>query len=306
MHIGLYNLEPHIVNSAMMQVSQYHKDLGDTIEQYNHLTPNAYDKVYAFSIFDFTDKSMVRKNMLCGGSGFDLKTKLPIEIEKCNYDWSLYPNCDFSIIWFSRGCIYPQSKHPFCCVPTKEGCIKSVDPKNLNPNGIYIKVMDNNFFANPNWRSAIKQLQEWNQPCDFQGVDARILNKEQCDALLSLKHYKQIHIAWDDPKENLLPKLKEIIKYIKPWRLMCYVLIGYWSTEKEDLYRIDELEKLGIDQFVMPFNKQDPKQRNFARYVNHKAIRNTVSWRDYKKSIRKVATPIPPNTEILGILGGIL
>ena len=31
MRIGLYNLEPHINNSAMMQVSQYYKDNGHDI-----------------------------------------------------------------------------------------------------------------------------------------------------------------------------------------------------------------------------------------------------------------------------------
>lgn len=33
-NIGLYNLEPHIVNTAMMQVSQYHKNRGDNIYIY--------------------------------------------------------------------------------------------------------------------------------------------------------------------------------------------------------------------------------------------------------------------------------
>lgn len=80
------------------------------------------------------------------------------------------------------------------------------------------------------------------------------------------------------------------------------------ERENRTIYRIsiEELEKLSIDQFIMPFDKHDPKQLNFARYVNHKAIRNTVSWRDYKKSIRKVATPIPPTAKAVGIFGGIL
>lgn len=34
MKIGLYNLEPKIVNTAMMQVSAYHKNLGDDIYIY--------------------------------------------------------------------------------------------------------------------------------------------------------------------------------------------------------------------------------------------------------------------------------
>ena len=32
--IGLYNLEPNIVNTAMMQVSSYHKSIGDEVYIY--------------------------------------------------------------------------------------------------------------------------------------------------------------------------------------------------------------------------------------------------------------------------------
>ena len=35
MKVGLYNLEPRIVNSAMMQVSTYHKERGDEVKRYN-------------------------------------------------------------------------------------------------------------------------------------------------------------------------------------------------------------------------------------------------------------------------------
>lgn len=101
--IGLYNLEPHIVNSAMMQVSQYHKDHGDEVCIYSPLYHDSYDKVYAFSLFNFTPKDYIRKDMIIGGTGFDITSRLPKEIEDCSYDWSLYPNCDFSMIWFSRG-----------------------------------------------------------------------------------------------------------------------------------------------------------------------------------------------------------
>ena len=113
MRIGLYNLEPKVVNTAMMQVSTYHKNKGDQVENYNHLTPNKYKKVYAFSIFNYTPKYYIRKEMVCGGTGFDIFSKLPEEIDKCEYDWSLYSKCDYSIVWFSRGCIRIC---PFCLV----------------------------------------------------------------------------------------------------------------------------------------------------------------------------------------------
>jgi len=108
------------------------------------------------------------------------------------------------------GCIRQcgRKEDPYCIVQNKEGYIHPVQFKNLNPNGKYIKIMDNNFFANKKWRESIRQLQEWNQPCDFQGVDARLLNEEQIGALLSLKHEKSIKIAWDDPKEDMVKHLK--------------------------------------------------------------------------------------------------
>ena len=86
MRIGLYNLEPHIVNTAMMQVSNYYKNRGDTVEMYSPLFHDSYDKIYAFSLFDFTDKKYVRKDMITGGTGFDITSKLPSEIEACDYD----------------------------------------------------------------------------------------------------------------------------------------------------------------------------------------------------------------------------
>lgn len=281
MKVGLYNLEPKIVNTAIMQVSQYHKQKGDEVEIYNPLFKSTYDKIYAFSIFDYTDKGYVTHEMVKGGTGFDIELKLDKEIENCDYDWSLYPKCDYSIVWFSRGCIRDC---PFCVVRKKEGLIKSVKPKSLNPNGKYIKVTDNNFFANPKWREAIKQLIKWNQPVEFQcGIDIRLFNKEQGESLQSLKINNMLHTAWDNPKEDLIDKFKLLCKYIKPAIIMPFVLIGYWSSLEEDLFRVEELKKLGVKPFVMPYNKKDRYQKDFARWVNHKAIFMSVKWEDYKK-----------------------
>ena len=284
MKVGLYNLEKDkIVNTAMMQVSTYYKQQGATVEEYSPLFHNSYDKVYAFSLFDFTDKGYVRDDMIVGGTGFDINSKLPPEIEDCDYDWSLYPDCDFSIIWFSRGCI---RNCPFCIVRQKEGFIRPVKPKNLNPNGKWIQVQDNNFFANPQWREAVNQLLEWGQPVDLQGIDVRLFNDEQGEALQSLTHYKDIKIAWDNPRENLDEKIGHLLEYIKRKRVMCYVLIGYWSSPEEDLKRIMHLhEYFGCKPFVMPYNKFDKYQKTIARWCNNKIIFNSCTWEEYLSEI---------------------
>jgi len=279
MKIGLIDIEPKIFNTAYMQISQYHKSRGDIVEWWSPLSDRQFDRVYCSSIFDFTDKSEVPKRAICGGTGFDVTSRLSQAIEGCQLDYSIYPKCYCSFLWFSRGC---NRNCPFCCVRQKEGNIKRVKPKQLNPKGKYIIVQDNNFFANPDWEKAIRQLQKLSQPVAFQGVDARDMSIYRCEQLLTLKHCKQIKIAWDNPKEDLEPKLREIIKIIKPYRLMCYVLIGYWSTKAEDLYRVETLRKLKIDPFAIPYNKKNPYQKRFARWVNHKAIFKTVKWEDYK------------------------
>lgn len=282
MRIGLYNLEPQYVNTAMMQVSMYHRLNNDLPEPYDHFIHDQYGKIYAFSIFDFTPKHYVTKDMICGGTGFNVLSRLPPDIEACDYDYEIFPECDHSIVWFSRGC---SRNCGFCVVPRKEGRIHPVQPKPLNENGKWIKVMDNNFFGNPEWRAAVKQLQEWGQPVDFQGVDARILDKEMCEALNTLKHRHQIHIAWDDPRDDLASKLSNVTQWIKPYKLMCYVLVGYNSTPEQDLERVEALRKLKIDPFVMVYNRSKESSdfcKRFARWVNHKAIFKSIPWSEYK------------------------
>lgn len=286
MIIGLYNLEPRIENTAMMQVSQFHKQLGDQVEKYIHFLPERYKngKVYAFSIFKETPKHMVRDFMIRGGTGFNVRSRLPPEIEESALDYSIFPRSKASYIWFSRGCI---RKCPFCIVHEKEGDIRPVEPRNLNPNGNHIQVMDNNFFASPKWREAIERLVEWNQPVIFSsGIDIRIFNEEQGEALKRLRIPKDkfIHIAWDNPRDNPVDKIELLKKYIHHRKIMCYVLIGYWSTPEEDMMRVMKLKELGVDPFVMKYDVNDRYQKAFARWVNFKAIFKTIPWEKYHQN----------------------
>ena len=279
MKIGLLNLEPQINNTALMKISSYYKKQGDNVEMYIDLFRNQYDKIYCSSLFDFTDKSQVPDKTICGGTGFDIKTKLPKDIENCDLDYSIFPDCKSSYIWFSRGCI---RNCPFCIVRKKEGYIHSVNPTNINPRGTVIEIMDNNFFANPEWKNSEKYLDQWQQPINFNsGIDVRIFEPEQASFINKYK-IKKVHTAWDNPKLDLIPQFKELIKYIKPYKIMTYVLIGFDSTEEEDLMRVTKLWELKIDPFVMPYNKKDKYQKRFARWVNMKAVFKTVEWGEYR------------------------
>lgn len=288
MRIGLVDVDGHnFPNFALMRISGYHKGIGDEVEWADPMMGN-YDRVYMSKIFTFTPDYPYEFDceVIKGGTGYDIKSRLPKEIEDSTaMDYSIYPDCNFSIQFFSRGCI---RKCPFCLVSDKEGHIHRAKPVELNPNGEWIEVLDNNFFANPYWKNAMKYLIKANKPVKFHGVDIRIMTEEQASWLNKVKLKGRIHIAWDNPSLDLTDKLEEVTKYIKPYKLMCYVLIGFNSTIEQDLYRVETLRKFGIDPFVQPYrdfeNKRVPTQyeKDFARWANNKIVYRKCRFEDFE------------------------
>lgn len=287
MKIGLTDVDGHnYPNLALMKISAWHKAHGDIVEWAMPMFGD-YDRVYQSKIFTFTPDEQTNWNceVIKGGTGYDIRSRLPEKMEKSTaMDYSIYPQYEFSIQFFSRGCI----RHcPFCLVHDKEGLIHPVEPLQLNPNGKHIEVLDNNFFANPEWKFAVDFLLATKQKVNLHGVDIRIMNEEQAFWLNKLPLHKNVHIAWDLPQIDLTDKLREVIRYIKPWKLMCYVLVGFNSTIEQDMYRIERLRELGIKPYVMPYrdfeNKTQPSQyaKDLAQYVNKPMIFKSCKFQDF-------------------------
>ena len=298
--IAIYDVDSTIPNLALMKISAYHKMLGDEVEMYQPIFRNIYDKVYASKVFNFSDGSLLDKDMIIGGTGHDLFKTLPPQIENLQPDYSLY-GYPHNIGFTMRGC---RLKCKFCVVPQKEG-----KPKSHNTiaeiwqqrDSDFIMLLDNDFFGNPVWQDRIDEILEYDLKVNFsQGLNIRNLKPAQASALASVKFRnshctgKQVYFAWDDPRhEKLIHKGIALCKEhgIKPYQMAFYVLIGYHSTEEEDLYRVNVLKDYGCDPYVMPFNKSDPYQNKFTRWVNHKAIFKSVKWEDYKGGIKKHVIP---------------
>lgn len=279
MKIGLIDIEPKIVNTAYMQIAAYHKQRGDEVGWWTPLTDRRFDHVYCSSLFTSTDKREIPQRAIMGGTGFDLSSRLSQAMEACDYDYSLYPKCDYSIVWFSRGCDHKCGG--YCIVQEKEGKMHPVVPKQLNPKGKYVVVQDNSFFENPAWRAACDWLLETGQKVDITNINVRTITEAQCCALSNMPLCKQVKIAWDNPKQNLIDRIKFLTGFIPSWKVMVYVLIGYNSTPEEDLYRVETIKSLGCDPWVMPFNKKDPYQRKFARW-GRPIICQSCKWEEYK------------------------
>lgn len=288
MQIGLVSVDSKIPNLALMKISAYHKKQGDKVKLFDPLFDKP-DLIYASKIFNFTPDYMYYPEgvpVIKGGTGYDLKKEMLQEIESQCPDYDLF-NCDYAIGFTTRGCI---RNCPFCLVPEKEGKIRAVgDIYDFWRGQKELMLLDNNLTALPEqFELVCKQLIKEKIKVDFsQGLDIRLINNDMAKLLSKVKLQKQIHFAFDDVNlEKWVRQGVEILARngVKPWKLMFYVLIGFNSTPEEDLYRVEMLRGLGVSPFVMPYDKTDRYQSDFARWVNMKAIFKSVKWEDYKKA----------------------
>ena len=289
--IGLCQVDGKIPNLALAKLAAWHKKRRDKVELYNPLM--IYDKVYASKVFtDTPDNNYLLNGTRKGGSGYDLKVELEPEIEKMMPDFSLWPGWNRSIGFTTRGCV---RKCPFCIVPEKEGKLKVVsDIYGIWNGSKELMLLDNNITAAPmdHFELICKQLIKENIKVDFnQGLDIRLVNSQHAYWLKRVKRYKRIRFAWDDMRiEKSVRNGIKILRQaeIRPDNIMFYVLVGYNSDEKEDLYRIEILKELGVYPFVMPYNRHNIYQKRLANWCNQVEAQRAVKWEDYRKYDRKV------------------
>lgn len=268
MKIGLYDVDSKIPNLALMKLSTWHKQKGDSVEFYSPLLNKTYDKIYASKIFTSSDKGYLRREMIIGGSGFDMYKELLHDVEHIYPDYDLY-NCKYAMGFLTRGCI---RKCPFCIVPEKEGRIRYNAPlEEFCKDQEEVMLLDNNFLAYENHDEILKHLIESNKKFDFnQGLDIRLINEINARLLKKLRIWKQLRFALDDP--SLIPIVEKKLRILnkvgfKNKRFRFYVLVGYNTTKKEDLKRIEFLHQKGCDIFVMPYKKTNYTTK-IARWVN--------------------------------------
>ena len=295
--IGLYDVDSTIPNLALMKISAYHKAMGDSVEHYSPMFASQYETVYASKIFDFSDGSHLDPGrMIIGGTGWDIAKELPHEVDAFAPDYTFY-GYPHNIGFTMRGC---RLRCSFCVVPEKEGKPKGASTISeiwQQRESDFVVLLDNDFFGNPEWSARIDEIKSFNlQVCFSQGLNIRNLKPEQAAAIASVrfrnlhKTKKQVHFAWDDPRhEKLIHKGIATAKDagIKPSQMAFFVLIGYHSTPEEDLHRVEVLRGYGCDPYAMPYDKSDPYQKRFTRWVNHKAIFKSVAWADYSVGIKK-------------------
>ena len=158
-------------------------------------------------------------------------------------------------------------------------------------------LLDNNFLASPKWKEKLQYFIDNNLKVSFnQGLDIRLVDDEKAEMLSRVNYYDRnfsrrvIYFAFDNlaMKDIFIEKVNLVSKYIKPYRIMVYFIVGFNSSFEDDMERFRIMRELGVDPFAMPYKdvKKNKKMLDFCRWVN-KRIYKSCNFEDYKVGFKK-------------------
>ena len=302
--IRIIDIDSMIPNLALMQLSSYHKLMGDEIG-FDVENP---DKVYVSCIFDKNadqargiSSMYPNSEVILGGSGFynkddlsncNFKRELPLSAQKVIPDYSLYPNMDYDLGFTTRGCF---RSCPFCIVKAKEGNIHKWqhisefhDPKHKT-----VHLLDNNMYGMKNWffENTDYVLENKLKLRVLPGFDIRIITEEIADRMKLIKWDGMINFAWDNIEdEQKIFRGIEILKqsgFNLKHQIGFYVLVEYNTSHDQDIYRCRKLKEAGTNSFVMQY-KRTLYSKALARWANRRGLYWSIDFDEYDRLNRNV------------------
>lgn len=150
--------------------------------------------------------------------------------------------------------------------------------------------MDNNVLACQHGIEQIERIVELGLKVDFnQGLDARLIDDGVARLLAKVKWLEPVRLACDSVAQiEPIRKAVELLRWhnCTPRRYFCYVLV---KDVDDAIERVKFLKGIDVDPHAQPYRDKagtEPtkEQRDFARWVDHKAVYKTVTWDEYKRA----------------------
>jgi hypothetical protein len=313
MNILLRDLNGKIPNVALMKLSTYYKQLGDTV---GFETPNP-DRIYISCIFkNLTDIRYFRDKypsaeIIIGGSGYDLTKCLSNEIEYLKpdysiYDWKVCNRCgnllrkcectnpitgkmSYSMGFTTRGC---NRSCYFCIVPSKEGSHKIWQhPREFhNPEFSKMMILDNNWFEDENWFfETSKWIAENNIFLREGGMDIRLLTLKIAERLKQIRWWKPLKFAFDNDRDE--PAVLDGIRILNDAKISTRNNVFFYVYVNDDtdksfesaLHRCKVLKENRAGAFVMfnVDNKLSERIVHLRRWANKKQLYWKIDFENY-------------------------
>jgi hypothetical protein len=288
MKVLLIDADSTVPNLALMKLSAWHKSRGD---QVSFFEPEP-DRIYGSVIFK-KNKHLLsgiqtfypNAEIILGGSGHDLKSKLPDEVEAMCPDYSLYPEMDYSLGFTTRGCI---RRCYFCVVPEKEGRLVRWQHPSQWVRHKKAMLLDNNWMADKEW---FMETSQWFIDNDIalmeNGLDIRLLDEDRAKRLSEIRWAKPIHFAFDDlaDEQAVLDGLKMLDKVGISIRSKVSIYVYCHDDKHFDSakQRCDILKEAGTTAFVM--NNYDgvksQRMKDLARWANRPWLFWSIPFEKY-------------------------
>ncbi len=275
-------------NYALMKISAYHKSIGDDVEWWFPL--GQYDKVYSSKIFDFTPENpYLPIDTIKGGTGYDIHSVLPAEIDEMFPDYSIYPECDYAIGYITRGC---PNHCCWCIVPEKEGGVKPYRKweQLVRPDSRKLILMDNNILACEYGIQQLESLSRTSYMIDLnQGMDARLVNEKIASILARLKWIKYIRFSCDTISQ--IKAIENAVRLlvgcgIKPYRIFIYLLVT--ADVENAAERVERLKRLGSITIYAQAERNErlgivpnKMQLTFAQKYVYSGMFRNMTWEEY-------------------------
>ena len=294
MNVALLAVDSNYPNLALMKISAYHKSQGDTVEWYNPF--DTYDRLYMAKVFSFTPDygfviANVRGEVVRGGTGYDIRSSLPGDMDRLQPDYSLYPAVDSrtSYGFLTRGC---PNRCRWCVVPQKEGGIRpymDVDDITLHGERPYAVLMDNNVLACDYGLSQLEKIAERGYHVDFnQGLDARLVTPDVARLLARVKWIKRIRFGCDTPAQIVeCERAIQLVRqagYKGEFFLYCILIdfdesyhrLSYWRKYKYVLPHAQPYRDLNN-----PHQRIPQWQKDMAHWADRKELYRSCDFKDF-------------------------
>lgn len=294
MNVALLAVDSNYPNLALMKVSAWHKSQGDTVEWYNPF--DTYDRLYMAKVFSFTPDygfviANVRGEVVRGGTGYDIRSSLPGDMDRLQPDYSLYPAVDSrtSYGFLTRGC---PNRCRWCVVPQKEGGIRpymDVDDITLHGERPYAVLMDNNVLACDYGLSQLEKIAERRYHVDFnQGLDARLVTLDVARLLARVRWIKRIRFGCDTPAQIVeCERAIQLVRqagYKGEFFLYCILIdfdesyhrLSYWRKYKYVLPHAQPYRDLNN-----PHQRIPQWQKDMAHWADRKELYRSCDFKDF-------------------------
>lgn len=295
MRIGLIDVDGrHFPNLALMKIAKYHKSKGDTVEWAAPVFGHLYDRVYKSKVFTFTkdDLYVYPCEVVKGGTGYDIHSTLPAEIDSLQPDYSIYPSIDNKTAYgfLTRGC---PNKCRWCIVPRKEGNIKPyMDVDDIAIEGrSNLVLMDNNVLAINYGLQQIEKIVDRKYRVDFnQALDARLVTPDVASLLAKVRWLGAIRLGCDTPAQ--IAECERAMHLIDSHRKVPAQYLLYTIIDKdinEAYHRLSHFcNKKRIRVVAQPFRDfNDPKQiipqwqKDMARWAMRREFYTSCDFKEF-------------------------